>query len=163
MGYTHYWTFKKTHGKTQKLEELYQKAIKDCNKIIKAYYKENKGTEKSLSGYSAHSKVYGGLNVNGARGNDCEDFTMREHFTQNFENSDNFNFCKTRRYFYDEVVTACLSVMKFYLGDNITVESDGDYDDFKDGVNLANKVLRRTKNKVLNPIEFIPEQDLKIV
>ena len=56
-----------------------------------------------------------------------------------------------------------ISVLKFHLGSSFSVGSDGDFHDWADGVELANKVLKRTKNKIINPIEFFPENDLKIV
>lgn len=158
MGYTHYFQTKRITGKTKENEKLFKKAIKDCNKIIKAYYKENKGTYKSLSGYSAHAPigVYGGLNLNGKGSAAHETFFLKEHFNQNFE----FNFCKTARKPYDLVVVACLSVLKFHLGPAFMVSSDGNYNDWTDGVEFANKVLRRTKNKIINPIEYNVKTDL---
>jgi hypothetical protein len=162
MGYTHYWGVdtKKIHGKTEKFEKLYQKAIRDCNKVIKAYYKENKGTDNSLSGYSAHCKngAYGGINLNGKGDNMHETFLFREHLKQNRD----FEFCKTARKPYDLVVVSCLSIMKFHLGAAIEVSSDGDFDDWIDGIDYANKVLRRTKNKIESPIKFDVDRDLKL-
>lgn len=139
MGYTHYWSFKKApRGKTTQIEKRYQKAIKECNKIIR-YYSETYG---GLSGFSAHVEpgTYGGVKVNGSQNSgQCEDFVLREHFSQN----ESFNFCKTRQYPYDAVVVACLIVLKHRLGDLIDVSSDGDAEDWTDGVTLANAVLGR--------------------
>lgn len=164
MGYTHYFGIKKLKnikGESDRIEALYQKAIKDCQKIVKAYYLEHKGTESSLSGYTAHAKIgqYGGLKVNGKGKYQCEDFYMHEHFKENKD----FEFVKTRRYFYDIVVTACLATLKFHLGNCFEVSSDGNHSDWIEGVKFANKVLRRSKNKVTNPIEFNPKYDLKAV
>lgn len=153
MGYTHYWTFKKpAKGQTAKIEAKYQLAIKQCNKIIKAYSAEFGG----LSGYSAHAKGYGGLHVNGSRENAHEDFSIREHFSQN----DTGNFCKTAQKPYDVVVVACLIVLKHYLQDNIQVDSDGEKSDWIDGLNLATKVL---KLKTLNIPVSIRGNALKLV
>lgn len=161
MGYTHYFSFNKNDKKIKavELEKKYQTAIKDCHRVIRAYYKENKGTEASLSGYSAHTNLsqYGGLEVNGKGDNMHEDFYIREHYNQN-----KGGFCKTRQKPYDIVVVACLSILKFHLGDNFQVDSDGDFHDWIDGVNLANKVLKRSKNKILNPIPFNVNSDLKV-
>ena len=137
MGYTHYWSYKKApKGKTSQTEAAYQKAIVECAKVIR-YYSETFG---GLSGFSAHCepKLYGGLKVNGSnRVGSCEDFVMREHFRDN----EGFNFCKTRQYPYDTVVTACLIILKHRLGDLIDVSSDGRRDDWNDGLILARKVL----------------------
>ena len=149
MGYTHYWTVKKgkSIGKAETIEAKYQRAIADCQRIVKAWYREN----GALSGYTAHAKLgkYGGIQVNGKGEDGHETFTLREHFNQNFENGEGFNFCKTARKPYDTVVTACLSVLKHRLGDAIDVSSDGDASDWIEGVEYARKV---TRLKVKNPI-----------
>ena len=137
MGYTHYWSVKKApKGKAAQIEKAYQKAILECAKVIR-YYSETFG---GLSGYSAHCepRLYGGLKVNGSnRVGSCEDFVMREHFSENAE----FEFCKTGQYPYDTVVTACLIILKHRLGPMIDVSSDGRRDDWNDGLILARKVL----------------------
>jgi hypothetical protein len=144
MGYTHYWNFAKApKGKASETEAAYQAALIECQRIVKAYYRENGG----LSGYTAHAKTgqYGGLNVNGKGDDAHETFAMREHFSEN----DGFGFCKTARKPYDVVVTACLAVLAYRLPGLVTVSSDGRPKDWTEGVALARKVLRR---KVPNPI-----------
>lgn len=153
MGYTHYWTFKKT-DKTRVLENHYQIAISDCNKVIKYYNRAVKRINEKhysrLSGYSAFTSDYGGIKFNGVGKFMHEDFTLREHFNQNFENfGKGFDFCKTARKPYDIVGTACLCILKYRLGNAIEVESDGEYLDFNEGLELARKVLKR---KIKNPI-----------
>lgn len=145
MGYTHYWTFQQPkRGDAAKVEALYQKAVKDCAKIIRTYYEANGG----LSGYTAHTPIgtYGGLLVNGKGDDAHEDFSLREHFKQNFATTfyrePGFNFCKTARKPYDVVVTACLIVLKHRLGDYIDVSSDGYQHDWEAGLELAKRVLK---------------------
>jgi hypothetical protein len=142
MGYTHYWDFKSVRGTANQTEQAYQRAIKDCQRVIRRYYKENGG----LSGYTAHCKIgaYSGISVNGAASEGCETFTLREHFNQNES-----DFCKTARYPYDTVIVACLAILKHRLGDNMEVSSDGNSEEWKDGINLARKV---TGLKIANPI-----------
>ena len=137
MGYTHYWSFVSTRGKSRKIESLYQKAVLECAQVVRYWYTRQGG----ISGYTAHTKPgdYGGILFNGKGDNACEDFVLREHFTQN----DNFNFCKTNRYEYDILVVACLAILTYRLGDAIQVSSDGDTSDWAAGVNLAQTVLRR--------------------
>lgn len=132
MGYTHYWTFNKIKGRAAHQERAYQKAIKECNKVIKSFYK----TFGGLSGYSAHADGYGGINVNGKGEEMHEDFILREHFSQNGSDC-----CKTARKHYDDVVVACLAILKHRLKDGIEVSSDGCRDDWACGVNIASEVL----------------------
>lgn len=135
MGYTHYFSFKGIpRGQATQTEAKYVKAIKECTKVIQHYSK----TFGGLSGFSAHSSKYGGLNVNGSeRVGQCEPLVLREHYSQN----DPFNFVKTAQYPYDTVVTACLIILKHRLGDLIEVSSDGNADDWNDGLILARSVL----------------------
>ena len=137
MGYTHYWRFKKpAKGKASQTETAYQRALIDCQRIILTYRAVNGG----LSGFSAHTKLgqYGGINVNGSRDDGHETFVLREHFSEN----EGFNFCKTARKPYDRVVTACLIVLSYRLGDCIEVSSDGDSEDWAAGLQLAERVLK---------------------
>jgi len=144
MGYTHYWRFNNIGIKASDLEERYQRAVKDCQKIVR--YAHINGLVK-LSGYTAHCKVgkYGGVVLNGTGDNAHENFYLREHFKQN----EDFNFCKTAQKPYDIVVVACLAVLKHRLGDNIEVSTDGFLKDWVAGINLARTV---TKLKIKNPI-----------
>jgi hypothetical protein len=157
MGYTHYWTFTKPKGiKVEEIEAKYKQAIFECSKVALHYNSDMLKVlrpEDRLSGYSAHCKPgkYGGFKINGKGDNAHEDFTLREHYMQNI-GQDNFNFCKTAMKPYDIVVTACLAILKYRLGDAIQVSSDGDASDWEAGTKLACKVLRR---KVLNPIGSI--------
>jgi hypothetical protein len=145
MGYTHYWKINEVRGNAVENETNYLKALKDCQRIVKAYYKDNGG----LSGYSAHTKLgqYGGLNVNGKGEDAHEDFIMREHFNEN----DGFNFCKTARKPYDLVVVACLAVLKHRLKDSFKVSSDGDAKNWREGVEYARKI---TGLAIKNPLDI---------
>jgi hypothetical protein len=148
MGYTHYFTFRKpAKGQAKTIEIAYQRAIADCQRVIKRYYADHGG----LSGYSAHTAIgaYGGINVNGKGDDGHETFALREHFSQNLD-SDAFNFCKTARKPYDLVVTACLAILKHRLGDCVTVSSDGRASDWAKGVAYARKFARLS---IQNPID----------
>ena len=152
MGYTHYWTFSAS-PRTQRaavLETQYQKAILECQKVVRKLAEWNRNTHGSslMSGFTAHCKPgeYGGLNVGATKDEGGENFIMREHFSEN----DTQNFCKTNRYSYDVAVVACLAILKYRLGDNIQVGSDGSNTEWDEGVQLARQVLKR---KVPNPIQ----------
>ena len=137
MGYTHYFSFKtRPRGQAIQIEKTYQKAIRECTKVIQYYSAEFGG----LSGFSAHAApgLYSGLKVNGSeRVGSCEDFALRERYALNKIP----DFVKTNRLPYDTVVVACLIILKHRLGDLFEVSSDGRADDWNDGLILAKKVL----------------------
>ena len=155
MGYTHYWTFKeplKIKGEASRVEAQHQLAVRQCHRIILAWNKHAKSIDlkhpNRLSGFSAHTKLrqYGGLDFNGTGDLGHENFSLREHYKQNLEES--FNFCKTAHKPYDAVVVACLITLKYYLGDLIQVDSDGDKSDWVNGLELARSVLRIKKLQI---------------
>jgi hypothetical protein len=162
IGYTHYWTFKqpsKVKGNAAKAETKYLQAIGECQRVVKAFYKENGG----ISGFSAHTKLgqYGGLEFNGKQELSHEPFVLREHFRQNFEGHfDGFNFCKTAQKPYDTLVVACLAILKYRLGDLVEVSSDGRASDWDEGVLYAQTVLGL---KIENPILLEEEIETNVV
>jgi hypothetical protein len=138
MGYTHYWTFKSpAKGTTKQVEADYQRACKAITKMLIAYNKARpSGAEDRLSGYSAFTTHYAGVKFNGSK--DCahEDFILREHYKLN----ESFNFCKTAQKPYDVVVVAALTILKYYLKDNISIGSDGCAEDWEPGLLLAKQL-----------------------
>lgn len=147
MGYTHYWTFKRIpRGQTTKVNKAYDKAIKDCQKIVLAYQSIAPSAER-LAGYSAHTKLgaYRGININGKGELAHETFILRDYFKAN----EGGGFCKTDSKPYDAVVVACLAVLKHHLGELIDVSSDGRAWEWTNGVQLASIVLQC---KIANPI-----------
>ena len=141
MGYTHYWDFKNINRK--EIEETYQNALSQCEKIVQGYNLHMKLIDfrhpNRLSGFTAHSPTgkYKGLKVNGTRDLAHEHFILRETYSLNER-----DFCKTARKPYDVVVVACLIVLKHYLEDYISVESDGNVSDWYDGLNLAKDITK---------------------
>lgn len=160
MGYTHYWTFRPIkRGETAKVNKAYKQAIKQCQKLL-VYWNEMHAHEPDmrLSGYSAHAKpgLYGGLNFNGARENAHETFMVREHYKQNLEHDDGFSFCKTAEKPYDVPVTACLAILKHYLGYYIEVSSDGNAYKWAPGVGLAKAALGiAIQNPIKSKLEVV--------
>ena len=159
MGYTHYWSFvPAAKGQTKQLETTYQAAILECQKVVRKLAEWNRETHGSslMSGFTAHCKPgeYGGLKIGATQDGCGETFIMREHFSEN----DTQNFCKTNRYNYDVAVTACLAILKYRLGDNIQVGSDGSNTEWDEGVQLARQVLKR---KVPNPIPSKSVQEVR--
>lgn len=142
MGYTHYWEFTPKDG-AKYIETQYQKALIACQKIARRAKRDG----YKLSGYTAHTAIgaYGGLNINGKGDDGHETFTLREHYNQN----DGSDWCKTAQKPYDDVVVACLATLKYYLKNNIRVDSDGVKKEWDQGTELASKWLYR---KIRNPI-----------
>lgn len=145
MGFTFHWSFKNApRGEASQTETNYQLAIRQCQRVLRTYNSELKSENPKhpnrLSGYSVHTKVdsYGGLNFNGTQDESCEEFSMREHFSENES-----DFCKTNRRAYSQCVAACLIILKHYLGDLIEVSSDGrDSKDWTQGLDLASRVTK---------------------
>lgn len=52
-----------------------------------------------------------------------------------------FAFCKTARKPYDTIVTACLIILKHYLGDDIKISSDGHPEEWQNGLNACKERL----------------------
>jgi len=151
MGYTHYWTFvapKTIKGRHIEIEAKYQLAVRQCQRIVKAYNKEVKDLDLKhpdrLSGYSAHTKIndYLGLEFNGTGDAGHETFSLRDHWSKNEAG----NLCKTNAKAYDVVVVACLITLQHYLGDLVEVSSDGDASDWEAGLGLAKRVLKANLN-----------------
>jgi len=140
MGYTHYWEFKvHDRGHQSKVEAQYQKAVSDCKKIVARYQRRwEKGDWNRLSGVTAHAPQYMGVQLNGTGDLAHETFWLRDHYRTN----DPFNFCKTAQKPYDEVVTACLIVLKHRLPNHVDVSSDGEEMDWLPGLLLATQSTR---------------------
>jgi hypothetical protein len=116
MGYTHYWTTFKTVD-TNKITDL--KA--DLEKLS-----NGSGDHGSLPELSDEEIVFNGV-----------EHDAHETFHFEFDNTVKFDCCKTAHKPYDEVVTAVLTVLKLYMGDDLSVRSDGEPTDWANGVAFA--------------------------
>ena len=127
MGYTHYF---KMDGK---LEEFFVDEVRDI--IAQA---ERDGI--ALAGYDGEGTPVVtedeiALNGSAALGQEYESFILPTDY-------DGAGFCKTAHMPYDAVVTAILvSAIVNKLGDDIS--SDGTYADWKDGIALYEKAVRK--------------------
>ncbi len=149
MGYTHYWNFKPATLK------VWEAKIADCDKIIAA----NKETyELNLDGSNDERIWLNGPDDGRDLGHETFDVPRtlagtKAHVEaakkQKWKDEDTygFDFCKTARKPYDDVVVACLCVL---AETGLDVSSDGDHDEWEDGRKLAEQVLSRP---VANPIE----------
>jgi hypothetical protein len=64
-----------------------------------------------------------------------------------------FNFCKTARKPYDAVVTACLIHLKDVFGDAVSIGSDGDWSEWRDGATLYRNATGLTAENPMTPEE----------
>lgn len=112
MGYTHYWKTKRAFT-----EEEWKEFQDGTKKIIKASDVTIKGGNGE--GKPKFTSEYVSLNGDRNVGDDYETFYITKEPTD-------FDFCKTARYPYDEVVCACLMLMEKILGNDVKVSSDGD-------------------------------------
>lgn len=119
MGYTHYWTIKENSD--EKFAE-FAKQVKQITdhaaKKIDLYIRDMDETAVLFNGLGAESH---------------EDFYVTR-------NSSGFNFCKTNEKPYDFVVVACLTAMKRVYGDSVEVSSDGNWQDWNEGVTFYQEV-----------------------
>lgn len=132
MGYTHYWRMKRAFS-----EEEWKKFTDGVNKILaktKVSICGGMGTGEPII-----SEEYVSLNGDESKGEDYESFVVTKE-PQDFE------FCKTARRPYDEVVCACLLLMEDILGNSVKVSSDGDRElDWVDGINLHHRVFGKKR------------------
>lgn len=123
MGYTHYWRVNKAFTDAQ-----WSAIIADINKILgvtrvplRREYDEP-GTKPEVNS----QQVF----FNGAGDNGHETFVLNKDPIR-------FQFCKTARKPYDQVVCACLIVAAKHAPDAIKVSSDGSPEEWQPGLTLV--------------------------
>lgn len=127
MGYTHYWKKKAPYNENKWAGQFIPEAQKILSKAISdgiplAYEYDKTGIPATCSG--------GQVRFNGWNDDGHETFAITV-------DDSSFEFCKTAEKPYDTVVTAILALAKDCFGDAIDVTSDGEADDWHDGIDLA--------------------------
>tara|TARA_B100000949_G_C14283177_1_gene452849 strand:- start:2640 stop:3119 length:480 start_codon:yes stop_codon:yes gene_type:complete len=138
MGYTHYWYRPKELD-----SDNFSNAIKD----IALLFSYTEGQEYPV-GYT-HAKqivdVYElnrrEINFNGIREDGHENFHISDDRYSTEDKYWKFDFCKTARKPYDKYVVACLYIFKYHLGDDIKITSDGDEEDWNEGIEMVQDIL----------------------
>ena len=128
MGYTHYWKQKRslTDGEWAKVTEIVRKVCEATDVQLR----DGLSREHSSPEFD---EAYIGLNGDG------ED--SHETFYLTPQASD-FEFCKTVRKPYDEVVVACLMLINENMPDGVfSWSSDGEEEDWVRGIALAEKII----------------------
>lgn len=132
MGYTHYYT-----GLRNLTEEERDNLSESIVHIVEA-------TKVPLAGWDGANKLAfddeGRVHFNGVGADGHETFS--------FPTGDGFNFCKTASKPYDEVVTAILIAADTICPGAFDISSDGNIEDWVNGLALAGFALDRTDLKV---------------
>lgn len=130
MGYTHYWS----HFKVA--QENFDALVKDVKAILKTTKVEVKIEYDDSSPAKVDSES---IQFNGVGEDGHETFILTPRGAE-------FDFCKTARKGYDEVVTACLLAAADHIPD-MSVRSDGVWAEWKDGRALYEKATKRKAKK----------------
>ena len=146
MGYTHYWTLKKSSAKK----------FKDFSDTCKILHDNLPEKSNTAGGYFADEKIsigdwdgHLGLGKAPEFSKDLVNFNgvgELQHETFNIEFDQNgWSFCKTARKPYDLLVCACLLAASNILGYDIS--SDGNLKDWKPAMEYYNEVINKTNDK----------------
>lgn len=131
MGYTHYFTT------TREIErETWNEFVSEFRRLLDT-------TAVDIAGWDGSGSPEITDEVIRFNGLDGEYDLSHETFTlhRNPATADGFNFCKTARKPYDEVVTAGLILAKIFFGDAISIGSDGSWYDWEEGRNLYHRTF----------------------
>jgi hypothetical protein len=150
MGYTHYW--RKPKGLS---EDKWAKYLKDVKKLLKG----SRGVIQFESDENRCPAINHYVRFNGIEEDGHETFVL-------CRDESDFDFCKTACKPYDKYVTACLILAKLHFGDEISISSDGDREDWNEGhwlihekTDLVTEVLMDGEGD-LQVNKFVPKSEL---
>jgi len=140
MGYTHYF-----YRKEKTDVKIWNALCQDTRILLESAdipltYPGDEGDHK---GFLINAEE---INFNGSGADAHENvYFPKDFLTGDYDSTDrherHFSFCKTARKPYDEYVTAFLLLAKFYMKDDIRINSDGDVSDWQEGIELVNKIF----------------------
>lgn len=150
MGFTHYWNTKPTI--TKEKWSNFQKAVETLLKDATILQYEYNNSKKPV--ISAEQIRFNGIEEDGH-----ETFMIKRVDTPSKWDGGStvFGFCKTARKPYDVYVTAVLLLAHIYLGDEITISSDGGVGDWQEGVAVINEKLNLDIKLENNPNAEYPD------
>jgi hypothetical protein len=136
MGYTHYW-------RKEESNPINKTKLKDAINVMRNIANDNKDILADWDGEKKFRNHVSMVRFNGSAidNNDHETFAI----LKNWDGS--FCFCKTARKPYDKVVTACLVVLKHFLGDDVKVSSDGNKEEWSEGLKIASNYIENIDEK----------------
>lgn len=144
MGYTHYWTPKKSSAKK----------FKDFSDTCKILHDNLPEKSNTAGGYCSDEKIQIGNGSGHLGAGNGPEFSKdlvifngvgensHETFVIAYKEND-WNFCKTARKPYDLLVCACLLAAADIL--EYKISSDGDLNDWIPAMKFYNKVIEKTK------------------
>jgi len=148
MGYTHYFTQHKTASKSQwaKIQDDFKKvaAHEDCPKIWGNPYDD----ENSAPVVNGDEILFNG-------GYETMHVTRKIGERQSWRRGEEgvFNFCKTACKPYDSVVVALLVIMAKHASKVWDISSDGEPEDWREGLDLAKSATGNPKLKVPSTVK----------
>lgn len=136
MGYTHYW-----YQDTKLDDAKFAAAALDIEKVLavtEVPLAGGMGDEGTKPEVGPKRISFNGVDEDGHETLYVEPTAEKPSYQDQSE-PQVFNFCKTARKPYDEVVIASLAVLKHHLGDAIRVSSDGYFSEWETGLALAKR------------------------
>ena len=147
MGYTHYYYLNRCGN-----EQAFEQAKKEIGHMLS----ESKLVDKTAKpdnfngiGEEAHETFWLPKTLREQTGGD--------DFTKN--NTYHFHFCKTARKDYDILVVASLVILKNNIKDDIELSSDGDFEEWHEGMELAKKYTKFRKTLVDDVLGDLNKQE----
>lgn len=140
MGYTHYY-------ETDKV--IPQKKWNNFTKDVKILLKDNDLIQREYNESKPPEINKDHILFNGIGGNGHETFYLPR--------KNEGNYCKTANKPYDVCVTATLLLAHMHLDDKIKLASDGDVEDWQEGVKMINDKLEVHITLTENPDAFKPK------
>lgn len=161
MGYTHYWKTKATdkvalESDSKPLTSTELVATESGDKLPSIYTDDEWNTIKELTQQILDVAVMNKIKIVNGSGEEGsiaeindeyiwlngEGEDSHETFSMDREAKD-FDFCKTNQKPYDAIVTALLIMLENNFPDNIKCSSDGDAEDWQEGLKIAEQANRR--------------------
>lgn len=150
MGYTHYWDIAENvdDQKFRQAIRVMGRIVKDNEEILAGPGGEGKPEFTMLGEYPVAEGKEGLVVIGSNEVISTEEYIAingiddesRESFIIG-TNEKKYDFCKTVRKPYDVVVTACLVVLKFFLGDQVNVSSDGIWSGSDNQLNVDEEIF----------------------
>ena len=131
MGYTHYWSNTEILSPliAHKVYEAVEKVITICKRM------DIELTDGTGEPDTEPECLDGKIVFNGLQDDGHETFWFQHNSLTKFQ------FCKTSGKPYDAAVTAVLVILKQFMGNSVSIRSDGELSDWSLGIGIAAEAL----------------------